>query len=81
MQLEPHGQAEQPSEAVLTLSIEYECSRAAGGSETKRVPHLAHPRSNLVGSGNSLVCEFDEHVGVAVLGRTPAHEILAEQFV
>jgi hypothetical protein len=80
MQLEPQGQAEQPSEAVLTLSIEYECSRSrpvrneAGAAS--RTPAFKSRRLR-----KFAVCEFDEHIGMAVLGRTPADEILAAQLV
>jgi hypothetical protein len=40
-----------------------------------------HPRAIPIGWQISAVCEFDEQVGVAALRRTPAHEMLATQFV
>jgi hypothetical protein len=56
----------------------HEWSAAAGKG---RVPHRAAPAYNIIIMRISPVREFDEHVGVAALGRTPAHEILAAQFV
>src|SRR5713101_2998087 len=60
----------------------HEWSAAAGKLQTERVLHRAAPACIIIiGYGISPVGEFDEHVGVAALGRTPAHEILATQFV
>src|SRR6266849_2451396 len=50
----------------------HEWSAVAGKLQTERVPHRAAPACNIIiGCGISPVGEFDEHVGVAALGRTP----------
>jgi hypothetical protein len=58
-----------------------ERSATARQAAIERVPHRAAPAYNNIIMRISPVCEFDEYVGVTALGCTPAHEILAAQFV
>ena len=70
------------AKAVLTLWIAYDCSPAAGKSQTKRVPHHATPAFNV--SSAAEIHRFASSTSTMAWQRsrrTPAHEILAAQFV
>src|SRR5258707_8914313 len=69
------------AKAMLTLWIDTTAHRSRQVTNEAGAASRHTRVQCLVGCGNSSVCKFDEHVGVAALGCTPAHEILAAQFV
>jgi hypothetical protein len=59
-----HAQRERETKAMTPLL----CQQQPASDGCRIAPH---PRAILIGCRISAVCEFDEHVGVAALRRTP----------